>query len=574
MNKMAIAAVVLAVGAGGYFLSQQGASVVKNDPMLDFIPADTVMFSGQLAPFPLKDYLYSIAGNYQTNGLDDILQLDASSSEQERFFISLYKQYMNVLPTPDVLLATYGLPDSVKSYFYTLGALPVMKIQLSNPSAFWVELDRAEQDSGLAHTTGSVGETQYRAYSLTDANEQEQINLVFAEKQGWLTVTLNTSFNQVELLEMALGEKPVEKPLSDTTMLQDIAKSHGFMQDSISFVNHVELVKGLTTTDGNMLAKQISKMAETQGEDPFAELKMPTCQTEFAAIAANWPRTVMGLNSYSISREESDIDAAVVVESNNQVILSALAKMRGFIPAFDNSDHDNILSMALGMDVNKLAPALTEVWKDLQTPSYQCEALAQMQGELDELNPAMLGMMTGMANGVKGMSVTLADYKLTEVNGEPSFEKLDALVTVSAENPIMLIDMVKPFFPPLANIDLKDNGDPVDITPLLMLPPEFGVSAKMAVKGNHLVVYTGDRGTELADGLFKQTLSGNGFFDFAVDYQKMFMPLVDVIEMSGEPMPEELEALKDYNMRLKMSVDFTDKGIVIASKVNSKASVK
>lgn len=574
MNKMAIAAVVLAVGAGGYFLSQQGASVVKNDPMLDFIPADTVMFSGQLAPFPLKDYLYSIAGNYQTNGMDEILQLNASSSEQERFFVSLYKQYMNVLPTPDVLLATYGLPDSVKSYFYTLGALPVMKIQLSNPDAFWAELDRAEQDSGLAHTTGIVGETEYRAYSLTDANEQEQINLVFAEKQGWLTVTLNTSFNQVELLEMALGEKPVEQPLSGTTLLQDIAKSHGFMQDSISFVNHVELIKGLTTADGNMLAKQISKMAETQGEDPFAELKIPTCQTEFAAIAANWPRTVMGLNSYSISREESDIDAVVVVESHNQVILSALAKMRGFIPAFDNSDHDNILSMALGLDVNQLAPALTEVWKDLQTPSYQCEALAQMQGELDELNPAMLGMMTGMANGVKGMSVTLADYKLTEVNGEPSFEKLDALVTVSAENPIMLIDMVKPFFPPLANIDLKDNGDPVDITPLLMLPPEFGVSAKMAVKGNHLVVYTGDRGTELADGLFKQTLSANGFFDFAVDYQKMFMPLVDVIEMSGEPMPEELEALKDYNMRLKMSVDFTDKGIVIGSKVNSKASAE
>ncbi|GGB56945.1 hypothetical protein K8B83_19895 [Shewanella inventionis] len=574
MNKMAIAAAALAVGAGGYFLLQQDASVVKNDPMLDFIPADTVVFSGQLAPFPLKDYLYSIAGNYQVNGMDELLQLDASSSAQERFFVSLYKQYMNVLPTPDVLLTTYGLPDTIKSYFYTLGALPVMKIQLSNPSAFWAELDRAEQDSGSMHTTGKVGTTEYRAYALTDANEQEQINLVFAEKQGWLTVTLNTSFNQIELLEMALGEKTVEQPLSGTTMLQDIAKSHGFMQDSISFVNHVELIKGLTTADGNMLAKQISKMVETQGEDPFAELKVPACQTEFAAIAANWPRTVMGLNSYSISREESDIDAVVVVESNNQVILSALAKMRGFIPAFDNSDHDNILSMALGMDVSQLAPALTEVWKDLQTPSYQCEALAQMQGELDELNPAMLGMMTGMANGVKGMSVTLADYKLTEVNGEPSFEKLDALISISAENPSMLIDMVKPFFPPLASIELKDNGDPVDITPLLMLPPEFGVSAKMAVKGNHLVVYTGDKGTELADGLFKQTLSANGFFDFAVDYQKMFMPLVDVIEMSGEPMPEELEALKDYNMRLKMSFDFSDKGIVIGSKVNSKASAE
>ncbi|WP_445777616.1 hypothetical protein [Shewanella sp.] len=574
MNKMAIAAVVLAVGAGGYLLTQQGASVGTSDPMLDYIPADTLAFSGQLAPFPLKDYLYSIAGNYQAQGLDELLQVDDSSSPQERFFVSLYKQYMTLLPTPDALLSTYGLADSIKSYFYTLGALPVMKTQLSNPAAFWLELDRAEQESGLVHTKGNAGGSEYRAYALTDADDKEQINLIFAEKQGWLTVTLNTSVNDVSLLETALGEKKVDNPLSGTTMLQDIASAHGFMQDSISFINHVELVKGLTTTGGNMLAKQISKMAEIQGEDPLAEFKTPTCQTEFAAIAANWPRTVMGLNSYSISRAESTIDAAVVVESNNQVILSALNKMRGFIPSFSNNDHENILSLGLGMDVNQLAPALNEIWKDLQTPSYQCEALAQLKGELDDLNPAMVGMMTGMANGVKGMSVTLADYKLAETNGEPSFEKLDALISISAEKPMMLIDMAKPFFPPLASVDLKDNGDPVDITPMLMLPPEYGVSAKMAIKGNHLVVYTGDRGTELADGLYKQTLDANGFFDFAVDYQKMFMPLVDMIEMSGEPMPAELSALKDYNMRLNMSVDFTEKGIVIGSKVNSKASTK
>ncbi len=60
----------------------------------------------------------------------------------------------------------------------------------------------------------------------------------------------------------------------------------------------------------------------------------------------------------------------------------------------------------------------------------------------------------------------------------------------------------------------------------------------------------------------------------AVDYQKMFAPLVDMVEMSGEPMPEEMLMLKDYNMRLQMSVDFTDKGLVIGSKVNSKANTK
>ncbi|WP_137222889.1 hypothetical protein [Shewanella sp. MEBiC00475] len=574
MNKMAIAAVVLAVGAGGYFLSQQGTSVVKNDPMLDYIPADTLAFSGQLVPFPLKSYLYSIQGNYQAYDADNMLSLDDSSSPQERFFISLYKQYMTVLADPDTLLSTYGLPDSLKSYFYTLGALPVMKIQLSNPTAFWAELDRAEQESGLTHSMGKSGDVDYRGYALTDAGEKEKIELIFAEKDGWLTVTLNTSFNQAELLETALGEKKVEHPISETTMLQDIAKKHGFMQDSISFINHVELAKGLTSSDGNMLAKQMTKMVAMEGEDPFAEMKTPVCQTELNAIAANWPRTVMGLNSYSITRDESTIDAAVVVESNNQVILSALNKIRGFVPSFMGDSHENILSVALGIDANKLAPALSEIWTDLQTPEYQCAPLAEMQSELSDLNPSMLGMMTGMVNGVKGVSITLGDYKLTEKNGEPSFEKLDALITVSAEKPMMLVDMMKPFYPPLVDVDLKDNGDPVDITSLLMLPPEWGVSAKLAIKGNQLVAYTGDRGTELADFIATQLLEPTGFFNFSVDYQKMLTPLIDMVEMSGEPMPEELLMLKDYNMRLNMSVDFTDKGIVIGSTVNSKANAK
>ncbi|MGX9460098.1 hypothetical protein ACWXWU_02490 [Shewanella sp. A14] len=574
MNKMAIAAVVLAVGAGGYLLSQQGSSVVKNDPMLDYVPADTLAFSGQLVPFPLKDYLYSIAGNYQAYDMDNILSLDDSLSVQERFFVSLYKQYMTVLPEPETLLSTYGLPDSIKSYFYTLGALPVMKIQLSHPEALWAELDRAEQESGLTHTMGKSGSAEYRGYALTDAGEKEQVEIVFSVKDSWLTVTLNTSFNQPQLLETALGEKKVEHPISDTTLLQDIAKTHGFMKDSISFINHVELVKGLTSVDGNMLAKQMTKMIGIQGEDPFEELKTPVCKTELNAIAANWPRSVMGLNSYSITRDESTIDAAVVIESNNQVILSALNKIRGFVPSFANNGHDNILSVALGVDVNKLAPALSEVWSDLQTPSYQCAPLAEMQSELSALNPAMLGMVTGMANGVKGISMTLADYKLTEKNGQPSFETLDALISVSAEKPMALVEMMKPFYPPLVDVDLKNNGDPVDITPMLMLPAELGVSAKLAVKGSHLVAYTGDRGTELADLMYKQSLEANGFFDLSVDYQKMFAPLVDMVEMSGEPMPEELLMLKDYDMRLQMSVDFTDKGLVIGSKVNTKASAK
>ena len=82
----------------------------------------------------------------------------------------------------------------------------------------------------------------------------------------------------------------------------------------------------------------------------------------------------------------------------------------------------------------------------------------------------MLGMFTGMANGVKGMSVSLLDFKMSTQDQEPKLESLDALVSLSAENPSMLFNMVKPFAPMLAEVQLADNGDATDLSPILMLP--------------------------------------------------------------------------------------------------------
>ena len=44
--------------------------------------------------------------------------------------------------------------------------------------------------------------------------------------------------------------------------------------------------------------------------------------------------------------------------------------------------------------------------------------------------------------------------------------------------------------------------------------------------------------------------------------------------MTGEPVPEELQALKDYNMRVQMSFDVNKQGLVFGSVMNSKASDK
>jgi hypothetical protein len=569
MKKLAIAALVIAAGAGGYWLSEKNDSSVTSDPMLAYVPADTLAFSGQFTPFPIKDYFYSIAGTQQYPQIEEMKSLLSAGTPQERFFLGFYSAYLDRAQDPERLIKDLGLGDNLKSFFYTLGALPVLKFDIADAKAFWAYFDAIEKESGLVHRNEKIADSAYRAYTLTDDTE-EKIDLIIAEKAGWVTVTFNSSFNDSALLEMALGIKAVENPMSSTTMIQDMIAQHGFMNDGIAFINHVELVKGLTSTDGNLFAKQLTQLFKREGEDPREAFNSATCQTELMAVANNWPRTVAGYNSYSVSNTHSDMDVSLVVETRNQTILAGLKAMRGFIPTLAHELNDNIFTAAVGIDVDNLAPSLSKVWNELQTPSFECEPLAQLQAQLSEQNPAMLGMMTGMVQGVKGVSIAVQSYSLSNESGEPSLASLDAMVSLSADKPLVLANMAKGFVPSLANMDLVDGGEALDVTQLLMLPPQMAINTFLAIKGKHLVLYTG-KGEQLATEIAKEPLSNNGLFTLSADYGQLLSPLVKVIEESGEEMPEELEMLKDYNMKVQMDFDINDKGIVLRSVVNSKA---
>lgn len=577
MKKIVIAAAIIAAGAGAYWYTQQEAGPdTAANPLLEYVPADTPIFSGQLKPFPLKMYLQSISGNYQQYPSDALAEFGELDSPMGKFFVSIYQQYMDGIKQPDLLLKTFGFPDEVKPYIYTLGALPVFKIDVNQVDAFWAVLDKAEKDSGVTHEKRQLAGVDYRAYALMDDDSTEKTELLFAQKDGILTITFTSSLTEPELLEMAFGLKKAPQSLAASGILEDIIKTHGFMDDSISFINHVEIVKALTSADSNLLSKQLTQLFanEGAGEDPLAEIRTPECRAELSAIAANWPRTVAGLTEFSVTEKESHMAASFVVETKNQPILAALQKMRGFIPTHLANIDSTIFSMGLGFDVNEVTPSLTAIWDDLQKPQLTCASLAELQAELSQQSPAMLGMFTGMANGVKGMSISLLDYKMGKQESEPTLESLDALISLSAENPAMLFNMVKPFAPMLAEVQLADNGDATDLSPLLMLPPELGVKPMLAIKGQHLVVYSGDKGLALANQLASEKLSANGMYSLSADYGKMFTPILTLLEMSGEPIPEEVQMLKDYNMRVHMSFDVNKQGLVLGSVVNSKAGDK
>ncbi|WP_413699756.1 hypothetical protein ACLKMH_20595 [Psychromonas sp. KJ10-10] len=170
--------------------------------------------------------------------------------------------------------------------------------------------------------------------------------------------------------------------------------------------------------------------------------------------------------------------------------------LRGFIPNYINDLKNNVLAIALGLDINQLSTSLNNIWSDLQTPNYQCQPLANIQSSIKQSSNsiAMLGMSASMANGVKGLSFALLDYTMANKNNVPELESLDALLTLSADNPALLFNTVKMFLPELQQLTLTADGDTIELSPILPMAKQLNIAPKLAIKGKHLVIYNGELG--------------------------------------------------------------------------------
>lgn len=572
MKKILIATAITAASAGAYFLSQQQTND-NHYNVLDYVPADTPIFTGQLEPFPIKDYIASspkLIDPAQQNNVDD---LQAENNPKLQFFANLANTYESALLDAELLVKTFGLADELRAYAYTLGLVPVLKIEVENPQAIWDLLDENELKTGFKHTKGALQGLNYRAYRLTEENDSAQIDLIIAIDNGLLTVTLNSSLNSDALLATALGLTKVENSLAKSGKIEAIIKKHQFNTSSVGFINHIELVKGITTTDGNQLAKQIVTIEKNIGEeDTFRELRNAECAEDLSSIATNWPSTVFGYNQVDITKEQSTIHFSTIVESKNSAILNALSAMRGYIPKYTDDIENNVFSLALGLDINQLSDSLSNIWSDLQTPTYRCAPLAELQATITQSGEslAMVSMGAAVANGVQGVSLGLLDYTISKKEGSPSLDKLDAILTLSADDPKTLFNSIKMFTPELQNVQLNE-GESVDLNSILPIPAELNLNPKLTIKGKHLVIYNGEKGEQAAEALSSEILAKTGLYHMSLNFKKIFTPMAAAAELSGETIPEELQFLVDYDARMRMSIDINPQGLVFYSYMNNKA---
>lgn len=543
--------------------------------LLDVVPADTIFFSGGLQPVPFKEILQWEADNFNVlKGLDP-KSLFPDMQEKETFWqrmgTELWSSYSALMLSPEAELKKWGIQEKPFITSYTVGLAPVLRISLQDVAAFENKLDELEAKAKISHKPETLGQATYRRYALKQGTFVDLI-IGVDNKRKQAVIMLDLGVDSEQTLAIGLGQQKPEKTLADSGRVESLQKQYNLHPAWIGYIDHQQLITGLTTKEGNSVAKMMQSLApQLQEVSVLLEgLQTEGCRHDLEAIGKNWPQTVFGYTTLDLTASPSRIDSLLVLENKDKALLESLQSLRGFIPQYadaGNTAEQPVVAAGIGLNVEKIAPFLTQRWAAITQKEYKCSFLQEFQENTKSQQPMALAMMTGMAPGVQGLAFSLMSLELEgKKNGPPLPKSIDALISLAVKDPTVFIQTVSALFPPLAQLELSADGTPVPLP--LPLPLPFSVMA--AINGSHLTVYTGEKSQALAQSLRSESLdTPSGLLAGHFDYGKYYGLIGDALQSLDLPDAQQsetkafFEAMKAVRLRMQMNMDATDRGLEI-----------
>lgn len=584
--------IVLSLSACNKDSKTSGASSSSSDSgILSYVPADSILFVGGLEPVSIKEstQMFSENSGLFLQGFKENLKKKSpeNSPPAAKMFSQLLVDYFDLLSNPDQVAQKLGIDDKSRAVIYTVGTMPVIRMKLKDKAAFDQFILASEKSAGVAAAEETIGSAKVRKYSFDNKPAPDVPALIIGTQGDYAIISAKIDKLGDEVNKQIVGDIKPKASLSVDTLKQLVASYH-YDPRYLFILDHKQIVRGITRSDnqfGSMLnaiisiaqKSQAADMGQTAGENapatqenPLAKLQTPACQKELAAKVETWPRTVGGYTTLNFAKP-AKFDFKAVVEINDAKFVKSLKTLRGVLPSYiANRENNMIFGLGLGINIDAIAPFVTQFIQEFTAQNYQCEFLADMKKDMVEKNPAMgIAMMTGMASGVYGVSASLLSFEGKvdpSMQMPPDVKNLQAILTVSAKNPQMLLMMLQKMQPGMPPIQLPADGKAIDF-PLPIPTPE---PVKLALKGKHIVAYIGKDAAPLADAIQKQPLEGNGMFSVNLDYQKYFELLMNgpgmQAGMKQDPeMQKMMKFLETMKYRIIESMDVSDKGIELTA---------
>ncbi|MDX1269839.1 MAG: hypothetical protein R3311_20900, partial [Oceanisphaera sp.] len=343
--------------------------------------------------------------------------------------------------------------------------------------------------------------------------DRERFDLAIAVDQGLATVTLFNHTDTAAIQAERLGLTDLSDSLADQGDWEALGDQYDYDETVRGYIDLDGLAATLLTGTETRLRRDLEALIPDEIERMDTQMAESQCGPEGYALARQVPRFAFGSERISSTSDSLSQRIGMILELTNTDLTGQLKRLPGSLPAYATDGSDKLLALALGVDVNALAPVASALWSQLPQTDYKCQALRDMTTELRQNNPAMLGMATAMAQGVKGVGAAV--YDITVDTNSPFGLAGSALISLSADNPSVLAGLISSSIPGMAGITIPDDGTAVQV-PVPMAPqPVFA-----AIKGKHLVVYTGDAAKTPADALASEPLNTRGSTAIAFNYER------------------------------------------------------
>jgi len=572
--------------------------------ILSYVPADTIYFFGGLEPTLLTDMLKIIEtqrGFMQPADFKKSIEQQLADNKNmppaARMLSGLFAEFLTAFKDLKTAQNTLGVGDKLDIIFYSVGTTPVMRIKLADTKAFNSFIKSAEATALVTPEQESQGEHSFKTYRFSPLKNDHQdtfdIKLAINVNNDYALITLLTPLESPAIRDIVLGVKKPTNSLADTTLLQDLKSKYDFHPAYLGYVSHIEIMKGLTAPEGNEFGRMLETLFKTINaqtdedsghastahnepsvKNPLTDIQTTACRAELLTFTQMWPRTVFGYTEFDLKKKPMKMAARMLVENTDTAFMQKLQQLRGFIPAYvHNVESRPAFGFGFGFNIDELTPIITQMFTKLTQKEYQCQFLAEMKQNLVNANPTLvLSMMTGMIAGVQGISATLLDIDVSinpeQKHASPDIHSLDAIITISAKDPQHLLLMAANFQQDTSPIELPADGTSIDF-PFPLPTSDLG-SVKLALKGNHIVVYIGDKAEQLSQTLVNDPLAATGMFAFNINigkYMQLINEFIQTLDTTDAEISEQdkamIEGMTKMDMQVVESFDITPQGIVL-----------
>src|SRR5699024_10971308 len=127
-----------------------------------------------------------------------------------------------------------GVPDDGQLMAYTVGLVPVIRMQLDDADAFKQFLDEAETLGDAQATQGTFKNMTFREYRIGPTDEHVPAQLLVAVRPDHVVITLDTKMFRNQVLPLALGLQAPAIALPENGTVQEVVDNNDFSYHNLA----------------------------------------------------------------------------------------------------------------------------------------------------------------------------------------------------------------------------------------------------------------------------------------------------------------------------------------------------